>query len=349
MSYIFGENTGLTYDDARRKRQVADSLMRSVMSNTPRNAGEGIAAIGNALLVRKMNKDADRARQDYLSAIAGAGHKNAPIAQALLGGSGNNTIAGGAGNDQLIPQDPAAPAPGVGIVPYSQVGGPSGRVGAPRTGGTDEPPANTYKFPVDQPIPQELNGGGAMRDGGDQIRGGGGVADMSGGEDADTLPYGDAKMTGDQSKSIAYYRRGYGANQTLNDAKMAEALTQYTDSFAGNFGALGRKFQDSDYQVAHRAASEFLAAILRKDTGAAITSQEFDLYGPMYLPMPGDKPELIAAKKKARDEALIAIEMGLGNAAPLASMVRDELAPKDEPDLGSLSDDDLMKMLTGGS
>ena len=160
------------------------------------------------------------------------------------------------------------------------------------------------------------------------------------------LPYGDTKMTGDQSKAIAYYRRGYGANQALNDPKMAEALTQYTDTFAKNFGGVGRMFQDADFQVADRAAQEFLAAILRKDTGAAITNQEFELYGPMYLPQPGDKPELLKAKQKAREEALIAIEMGLGTAAPLAGMARQELAPAETSEM---SDEQLLQLLQGGN
>lgn len=160
------------------------------------------------------------------------------------------------------------------------------------------------------------------------------------------LPYGDTKMTGDQSKAIAYYRRGYGANQALNDPKMTEALTQYTDTFAKNFGGVGRMFQDSDFQVADRAAQEFLAAILRKDTGAQITNQEFELYGPMYLPQPGDKPELIKAKQKAREEALIAIEMGLGTAAPLAGMVRQELTPSEASEM---SDEQLLQLLQGGN
>lgn len=161
------------------------------------------------------------------------------------------------------------------------------------------------------------------------LQGGGGQDMMYGQQANDNLPYGDEKLTGDQSKAIAYYRRAYGANQALSDPKLGQALTQYTDSFAKNFGGVGRLFQDADFQVADRAASEFLAAILRKDTGAAITNEEFRLYGPMYLPQPGDKPELLEAKRKAREEALIAIEMGLGSAAPLAAMVRQELAPKE--------------------
>jgi len=46
-----------------------------------------------------------------------------------------------------LPQEPVAPPLGVGIVPYSQIGGPSGRVGAPRQGGGDAPPPSQYFAP----------------------------------------------------------------------------------------------------------------------------------------------------------------------------------------------------------
>ncbi|KAK6697709.1 hypothetical protein SNK04_013804 [Fusarium graminearum] len=65
---------------------------------------------------------------------------------------------------------------------------------------------------------------------------------------------------------------------------------------------------------AKQAAAEFLSAILRKDTGAAITQQEFDIYGPMYLPMPGDDRKTLEQKSLAREGALESIKAGLGSA-----------------------------------
>ena len=168
------------------------------------------------------------------------------------------------------------------------------------------------------------------------------TADMSG-IDVNNLPYGDAKMTGDQSKTVGYLRRGMFANQQLSDPQMEKALTQYTDTFAGNFGGIGRKFQDEEFQVAKRAADEFLAVILRKDTGAAVTREEFALYGPMYLPQPGDKPALIEAKRKAREEALVGMEMGLGDAGAMGAVIRRDVGQGAAP--ADMSDDDLRKAL----
>lgn len=157
------------------------------------------------------------------------------------------------------------------------------------------------------------------------------------------LRYPTADLNVSESQGISFYRRMYSANTELSNPKLEEALTQFTDKFAGNFGGVGRLFQDADYQVADRAAREFLAAILRKDTGAAITNEEFRMYGPMYLPMPGDKPELIKAKRRAREEILKAMEMGLGDAGELGAIVREEFATP--PNVEEMSTDDLKKML----
>ena len=61
-----------------------------------------------------------------------------------------------------------------------------------------------------------------------------------------------------------------------------------------------RSGADQSLEAAQR---EWIAALLRKDTGAAVTPQEFKLYGPMYFPQPGDKPETIAQKQRARERA----------------------------------------------
>ena len=70
--------------------------------------------------------------------------------------------------------------------------------------------------------------------------------------------------------------------------------------------------------MAEQAGKEFLQAILRKDTGAAITPAETSEYGSVYLPRPGDTPELLAQKRVSRMRALEAIKAGMPPAAILA-------------------------------
>lgn len=81
---------------------------------------------------------------------------------------------------------------------------------------------------------------------------------------------------------------------------------------------LGRGSQSDDYQVAKNAGDEFLQAILRKDTGAAITSDEQALYGATYLPQPGDSEAALAQKSEARARALEALKAGMPPSAIVA-------------------------------
>ena len=83
-------------------------------------------------------------------------------------------------------------------------------------------------------------------------------------------------------------------------------------------GVIRGNLQDPDYQIGRTAADEFLQAILRKDTGAAITTQEQVLYGRTYFPVPGDGPKVRAYKREARERAIAAIESGMTPAQMIA-------------------------------
>ncbi|MEX0349849.1 MAG: hypothetical protein AB3N15_10545 [Paracoccaceae bacterium] len=57
--FLFGGDTGLTHKDLQTKRRIADALMVG-MGRAPQNAGEGLHAIGNALMIRNLNKQIER-------------------------------------------------------------------------------------------------------------------------------------------------------------------------------------------------------------------------------------------------------------------------------------------------
>lgn len=130
-----------------------------------------------------------------------------------------------------------------------------------------------------------------------------------GGEAVRTIP----KLTEQQSKDLVYYQRGQSALANLD--KLEGALTSVGDTIKDNVPLMGNLLTSKDYQLANQAGREFLAAILRKDTGAAITGQEMEIYGKMYLPQPGDSAEVLAQKREARGIALEAIKTGLGAAS----------------------------------
>lgn len=117
-------------------------------------------------------------------------------------------------------------------------------------------------------------------------------------------------LTEAQSKDTLYATRATNA-LPLVDRYESELL-----SLGGNLAEgiplnLGNYAQSEAYQVARDAGRDFLATILRKDTGAAITANEEQIYGKMFLPQPGDKPAAIQAKRQRRALAVEAIKSGM--------------------------------------
>jgi hypothetical protein len=105
------------------------------------------------------------------------------------------------------------------------------------------------------------------------------------------------KLTEGQSKDLVFYTRGLDAESQLsgNDQNLANWAQQNADKIPLG---LGNYLRTPEFRQAKQAADSFLTAILRKDTGAAITDKEFEQYGPLFLPIPGDDPGTIAQKKR---------------------------------------------------
>jgi hypothetical protein len=123
-------------------------------------------------------------------------------------------------------------------------------------------------------------------------------------------------LTEAQSKDTVYATRAAGALPVLD--KHGDALTNLGEAVGGQVPGVGNYMKSPEYQQAEQAGREFLQAILRKDTGAAITSQEMTLYGGTYLPQPGDSPEVLEQKRISRTRALDAIKAGMTPQAILA-------------------------------
>lgn len=124
-----------------------------------------------------------------------------------------------------------------------------------------------------------------------------------------TAVKGPPKLTETQSKDVGFYNRGSKIIDRLD--KQDEALTDALSKVGGN---VSNYLKTPQYRQAEQTAREFLAVLLRKDTGAAVTPQEMEMYSSIFLPQPADDPTTIAQKKAARRSALEGIRMGLGTA-----------------------------------
>lgn len=124
----------------------------------------------------------------------------------------------------------------------------------------------------------------------------------------------EGKLTEAQSKDVGFATRARGALQILEP--VADSLASAGGRFLESASAydptgLVRGAQSNEFQTAYQAGGEFLVALLRKDTGAAVTPQEEAYYGRIYLPQPGDGPDVLQQKKLARERAVAALEAGM--------------------------------------
>ena len=117
-------------------------------------------------------------------------------------------------------------------------------------------------------------------------------------------------MTEAQSKNIGFFKRSQDA---------LELFDPVADSLVSSFNAIAEKdptgvakyMQSDDYQQAQVLGKDFLAPILRKDTGAAVTPSEWVFYRAIYIPEVGDITAKLAEKKAARARAVEAMRIGL--------------------------------------
>jgi hypothetical protein len=90
--------------------------------------------------------------------------------------------------------------------------------------------------------------------------------------------------------------------------------TRATNNWAPDTGMVASLVNSAEWKQYQRSAREGIAAILRKDTGAAVTEAEWELYWPMLYPQPGDDTETVNQKRNAREAAMQALKGSSGPA-----------------------------------
>ena len=161
--------------------------------------------------------------------------------------------------------------------------------------------------------------------------------------DMSTMP--DVKLTEGQSKDVGYWNRMTGVSGDLD--RYDDALISGGENAKASIPIFGNALVSEEYQRGRRAANEWTAGVLRKDTGAAITAEEQAIYDRIYTPRYGDSEQTLSDKSAARRRAEEGIRAGMGTAAVIANEIsrqRDAAAPPPPAAApAQISDDDLFK------
>lgn len=125
-----------------------------------------------------------------------------------------------------------------------------------------------------------------------------------------------------ERKAAAFLIRALGSNESYEKLDigprsmvgqvLADSVPNALNSLPGAIG------NSPDRQVADTNQDEFIAASLRQDSGAAIPEEEMARQRRIYFPMPGDGPEVIEAKRKARLRAIEGLRQSAGRLEPSA-------------------------------
>lgn len=123
-------------------------------------------------------------------------------------------------------------------------------------------------------------------------------------------PQSKAPTDGDK-QSVAFAYRTIRANDRLNaviESGIVKPTTVTTSLFnADKSGARRLILRTPEDRRFFQAAKEWLAPVLRKDTGAAVTDEELATYMDIYIPRYEDSPEVLRQKAEARQDAMIAL------------------------------------------
>ncbi|OYD77981.1 UNVERIFIED_ORG: hypothetical protein BDU10_3104 [Burkholderia sp. CF145] len=140
------------------------------------------------------------------------------------------------------------------------------------------------------------------------------------------------KPTEYQSKSAAFGARAQASDQILRQLENSDAysvLGQATrqglsslPGVGGIAGGIANAIAGPQGQAADQAQRDFVNSILRAESGAVISQQEFDNARKQYFPQPGDGKDVIAQKQRNRQLAI----QGLNNSAGRAAFTPDASA-----------------------
>lgn len=129
---------------------------------------------------------------------------------------------------------------------------------------------------------------------------------IPGGPADPTTQAGKKPLNDTQAKALQFGARMQQSGQNL-DAQASDGVTQpgYIKRMADvvGAGALANWTQNPQQQQVEQSQRDFVNAVLRRESGAAISNGEFDNARQQYFPQPGDSTKVIEQKRRNRELA----------------------------------------------
>jgi hypothetical protein len=113
---------------------------------------------------------------------------------------------------------------------------------------------------------------------------------------------GGANLNVEQGKNTGFLLRAQDANNSIRN--LESEGTSVWNNTAGKLPIVGNYALGDGAQKYDQAKRDFVNAVLRQESGAVISDQEFANAERQYFPQPGDSEAVITQKRQNRDNAL---------------------------------------------
>lgn len=149
------------------------------------------------------------------------------------------------------------------------------------------------------------------------------------------------KLTVDAAKNTGFLIRTQDANKVLNELE-DQGLDFWQQNADKAPLGLGNYMRDPEFQKFDQARRDFVNAILRRESGAVISDAEFDNADKQYFPVPGDSDEVIAQKRRNRENAIEGLRVGSGEGAAYVDNLNAQKGGQKQ--ISQMSQDDLLQL-----
>lgn len=145
-------------------------------------------------------------------------------------------------------------------------------------------------------------------------------------------------LTDTQAKALQFGSRMQAAEETLGELSGKGVITSIPGSRGGfGVGSTINALQPADRQRLDQAKRDFINAVLRRESGAAISSSEFENAEQQYFPQVGEKdPKVLEQKKRNRELATRGILAEVPDSENRVAKVRGVSAPAGVPDMSAI-------------
>lgn len=124
------------------------------------------------------------------------------------------------------------------------------------------------------------------------------------------------KLTEAEGRNSGFYGRGVESQKILNS--LEGEGTSLFNKVVGGVPVVGNYLKGEDAQKYGQAKRDFINAVLRRESGAVISPEEFANADQQYFPQPGDGPEVIEQKRQNRETTIQGLKISAGQGAAFA-------------------------------